>query len=316
MSIELANSPVTTLNGAINNSTTSVVVVDASAFPASGDFYVIVGQEIMLCTSRSSNTLTVVRGQEGTTAVSHLSADPIAVVLTAQTLRLLFQDYNLTGDFASRPAAGLAGRIYIPTDVPWVSQYRDNGSSWDAFYRGLKLSLPPSSGWSWFNQGAATLTVDRESLLLESNDAASSFGGRRGRLRSLPATPLTITFGVYVTNINDQFLSLLARDSAGGNNHSFNVFISSGAPSLNVQQAVAVDTFNAVLKAFPNPWPDIVFLRYSDDGTNKTWLISQDGIYFQIVHTVAHTSWITADQIGFAAAISSAPCRLVHYEEI
>lgn len=72
------NNAYSTLLASINNSQTTltVQVSEASRFPASGSFPItvwyaiqnIISCEIMLCTSRSANTLTVVRNQEGTSA--------------------------------------------------------------------------------------------------------------------------------------------------------------------------------------------------------------------------------------------------------
>lgn len=65
------NNVSSTLNGAINNSTTTVVLTDASAFPASG--FVTIGTEAISYTSKTGNSLNgVVRGADGTTAASHL----------------------------------------------------------------------------------------------------------------------------------------------------------------------------------------------------------------------------------------------------
>jgi hypothetical protein len=68
---EAKNNVSTTLNGAINDSTTTVVLTDASAFPASG--FVTIGAEAIAYTSKTGNSLNgVVRGADGTTAASHL----------------------------------------------------------------------------------------------------------------------------------------------------------------------------------------------------------------------------------------------------
>lgn len=80
-----ANSRPTTLDGAINSSVTSVDVIDASTWPL-GNFSVVCDQEIMYCTSRSSNTLTVIRGTEGRSAAAHLNTAPIANAVTVGTL--------------------------------------------------------------------------------------------------------------------------------------------------------------------------------------------------------------------------------------
>lgn len=68
---EAKNNISTTLNGAIDNVTTTVVLTDASAFPASG--FVTIGTEAISYTSKTGNSLNgVVRGADGTTAASHL----------------------------------------------------------------------------------------------------------------------------------------------------------------------------------------------------------------------------------------------------
>jgi hypothetical protein len=69
---EAKNNISTTLNGAIDNVTTTVVLTDASAFPASG--FVTIGTEAISYTSKTGNSLNgVVRGADGTTAASHLN---------------------------------------------------------------------------------------------------------------------------------------------------------------------------------------------------------------------------------------------------
>ena len=65
---------VTTLNGAINDVTTTVVLADASQFPSSGTSYIQIGSEEISYTGKSGNTLTgVTRGVRNTTAASHLN---------------------------------------------------------------------------------------------------------------------------------------------------------------------------------------------------------------------------------------------------
>ena len=62
----------TTLNGAINSSTTTIVLTDATLFPDTGTNFVLIGTEQISYTGITSNTLTgVTRGARGTTAASH-----------------------------------------------------------------------------------------------------------------------------------------------------------------------------------------------------------------------------------------------------
>jgi len=62
----------TTLNGAINDSTTTIVLTDASQFSSSGTNFIIIDSEEISYTGITGNTLTgVTRGVDGTTAASH-----------------------------------------------------------------------------------------------------------------------------------------------------------------------------------------------------------------------------------------------------
>ena len=62
----------TTLNGAINDSVTTLTLTDASLFPSTGTNFVIIGSEEISYTGVSGNTLTgLTRGVAGTTAASH-----------------------------------------------------------------------------------------------------------------------------------------------------------------------------------------------------------------------------------------------------
>ena len=94
MGIKFSNLATTTLASGITNSATTITVADGSVFPAlgSGDFFFASidtppnAPEIVKVTAISSNTLTVVRGQDGTTATSHNSSETIALRVVAAAL--------------------------------------------------------------------------------------------------------------------------------------------------------------------------------------------------------------------------------------
>jgi len=89
---EEAGAVTTTLNGAINDSTTTIVLTDASQFPDSGTNFILIGTEEISYTGISSNTLTgVTRGVRNTTAASH--SDGATVTNTS--------DYVAWGEAAS-----------------------------------------------------------------------------------------------------------------------------------------------------------------------------------------------------------------------
>ena len=68
----VANPNTTTLNGGINNSTTTIVLTSVSNFPSSGTNFIQIGTEEISYTGITGNTLTgVTRGVRNTTAATH-----------------------------------------------------------------------------------------------------------------------------------------------------------------------------------------------------------------------------------------------------
>jgi hypothetical protein len=102
----------TKLNGSINNTTTTVVVLDASTYPSGATPFVIAvdrgtaSEEKMLCTRvAASNTLTATRGFDGTTGVAHNDAAVVEHVLDAATVdeaNLLANTMTANGDLLTR----------------------------------------------------------------------------------------------------------------------------------------------------------------------------------------------------------------------
>jgi len=97
---QFANDATTTLASSANTSTTSLALTDGSAFPSVGNFRIKADSEIMLATARSSNTLTVVRAQEGTSAASHSGGATVSQILTAGALLRLGTDNNPLFNYA------------------------------------------------------------------------------------------------------------------------------------------------------------------------------------------------------------------------
>ena len=86
----------TTLNYAAgyNSSATSMVVTDGGLVPKYALIYVPRTGEIMRCTSVSSNTLTVARGQSGTVAAAVVNGDTFIIMDSA------YPENELSGDIA------------------------------------------------------------------------------------------------------------------------------------------------------------------------------------------------------------------------
>ena len=78
------------LDGAINNSQTSITV--SSALAVSANFRIIIDSELMLVTAVASTTWTVTRGAESTTAASHADLATIHIIATAGGLNQWLSD--------------------------------------------------------------------------------------------------------------------------------------------------------------------------------------------------------------------------------
>jgi hypothetical protein len=136
------------LNGAINNSTTSVTVDDGSVFPSVGNFRILIDTEIMLVTARSGNVLTVVRGQESTAAASHADDAKVTHIVTQASLLRALKD-NVPFADSSRPILGSLtaadGSILTASSFAWVNQGSSTVADADG---GLYIETPGATGYN------------------------------------------------------------------------------------------------------------------------------------------------------------------------
>ena len=165
MAEQIKNFGTTVLNGGVDNSTSTIVVVDGSVFPSSGNFRVVVDSEIMLCTSRTGNTLTVTRGSESSTAASHLDAAPIAHILTAGSLLAYIQEQSIQSvvggmgvsvntSSPKNPIVNLDG--VVPASSGGTGQNFSTGSGVPVFTNGVASLL----GYNLSAAGAPTINSD------------------------------------------------------------------------------------------------------------------------------------------------------------
>src|SRR5436190_22498956 len=154
---KFANNPTTTLNGAINNSVTSITVTSATTFPTTGNFRILIDSEILLVTAVSGTTFTVTRGAEGTTAVTHADLASVDGIVTKGSLDALRSDLISNGTFAGKPTTEIAGRLYLVNDGSYL--LRDTGSIYETYGPIHKFIPPDDSQFSWVNQGSATIST-------------------------------------------------------------------------------------------------------------------------------------------------------------
>lgn len=83
--LKIKNRAVSTLASDVTDVATSWTLAtgEGAKFPTTGDFHVTCEDEIVKCTSRSSDVLTVVREQEGTTGAAHVAGKSVELRITA-----------------------------------------------------------------------------------------------------------------------------------------------------------------------------------------------------------------------------------------
>lgn len=164
-----------TLNGAINSSTTTIIVASASSFPSiaggSGCFFHIkTDSEIIKITATSGTTFTGVRASEGTAAASHLSGATATEVVTAADLTQLKLDANISG------ISGNSGQSALGSD------FTLNAAALTFQDTTLSIALP--SAGTYLVRAKAHLTLQKNGgtfisaamKLYNSTDAADASG--------------------------------------------------------------------------------------------------------------------------------------------
>ena len=181
MAETFSNQAVTTLSAAITTTTaTSCTVTDASTFPATGNFRIKIDNEIILVTAVATNTFTITRAQELTIAQTHASGATVIHLLTKGGLEARVANRFIADLYANKPAAGVKGRLFLPTDGLFMEY--DDGAAWHKYGPYKRLKAPPATGWSWFNQGNATATFTGSALVLEDPDSAMVLPCKFGRM--------------------------------------------------------------------------------------------------------------------------------------
>ena len=214
MGIKLTNNAFGTLAAGINSSATSITLTSGQGarFPTlgAGDYFYATlidtsnNLEIVKCTARSTDVLTVTRAQESTTARSYSAGDRIEIRLTAQTFidavaeigptQVSDEANTSTGYFdlpsgttAQRPGSPAPGMVRFNTDFGYPEWYDSNATSWVSFSTGASYSadyLAVAGGGSGDGGGGGA-----------GGYVASTFTASGGAV-------LVVTIGAGGTNVN------------------------------------------------------------------------------------------------------------------
>jgi len=179
MGIKLSNNAFATLAAGINSSATSITVTSGQGarFPtlSAGDYFYATlvdtsnNLEIVKCTARSTDVLTVVRAQETTTARAYSTGDRIEIRITAQTFvdatnvtptDVSDEANTSTGYFqlpagttAQRPASPVAGMIRYNTTILSNEIYQSGGWQTFVFSYSIDYLIVAGGGAGGFDRG-------------------------------------------------------------------------------------------------------------------------------------------------------------------
>ncbi len=194
-----AGTDLTTLNGAIDNVTTSVVVSNPANIPANVGFVIQIDDEQMTVTSKVTNTLTVVRAANGTTAAAHSDLAPVNPAFDQRgsgfPRKTDSADANLTrtvdiGAYEAHPTI---------EDIPNQTTNEDQ-------VKNVVFNLGDDTGTLITGAGGSVTATSSNTTLVPNLPANLSFTGSGGS-RTLQITPAldqsgttTITVTVTATN--------------------------------------------------------------------------------------------------------------------
>jgi len=203
MGMKFANNATTTLASGINSSVTSLTVATGTGalFPtlSAGDyFYCTLANtsgtiEIIKVTARSTDTFTITRGQDNTTATSWLTGDKVELRLVKATLNDLpkMDEANTFTLLQTMSVGNVSG--------PWTTAGRP--SSPTTGQTGYNSSLGKNETWNgtgWVSSGGAT-GGGSDDVFYENSVTVSTNYTLSTNKNAMSTGPITINSGVTVT---------------------------------------------------------------------------------------------------------------------
>ena len=179
---------------------------------------------------------------------------------------------------------------------------------------GLKLLIPPGGlvappvdGWSWVNQGTASVSSDSNGRITLRGPTIASVN-LRIRDRPAPSTPYIITAAFYVyTPDLDASVGLIFRDSVGGRllTNAHDTYGTFGG-SVNSSRWNSPTSHNSAQGTGTSaPMSLLNWFQIEDDGTTLFIRSSPDGVNWITIHSELQTAFLAnaPNRVGFFANV-------------
>lgn len=276
------NNASTTLASGLTNIQTSMTVDDGSVFPTEGDFRLRLNDEIVICTARSGNVLTISRGEESTTAASHDTGTVVRAILTAGGIDAFM--YENPGIYLPGSSGTPACRLSNASGAVL------NASSFTAINFESIPGLTNGAG------GSVTLE----------DDTSGAGSDVRAAVISAPTAPWTFIWGGYGTWRNSGGSvypqgGACVRDSTSGELilSAFHCretdFYAHEIAKMN--SPTSYNSSPVVLN--PTTRGPVWWTKIEDDNTDLAVSVSYDGVNWIELWSETRTTFLTPDQIGF-----------------
>lgn len=217
-------------------------------------------------------------------------------------------DNTFTGIYGSQPSTHNTGNLFFATNSPVVE--RDTGAAWRPFGPLFALTTPPTSGWSWDNQGTSSIDTTKGGIILRGQIDASSY--LRLYYRTAPSTPYQATFGIlhgYMRyGAGAQGAGVAFRESSTGKIISFHLQNTAALPYLLITRWTNATTpsSNYFSETLQLPVGAFLWMRLTDNGTNFIFSLSNDKENWTQIYSVARGDFMTnPDQVALMVRSST-----------
>ena len=217
-------------------------------------------------------------------------------------------DASQTGAYASLPSTTgqKQGNRYKCTDSPY--EFIFDGSAWQAYLHGMNVGVPPASlsaSGNWVNQASASVAVANG--IPQITDTANE-NSIHGFFITAPSTPYTITallsFSMAATSGSGNYPNCGIGFSDGTKFELLAIYPGTlqvlGVPFVVMDKWTNSTTYGSALAtAAVAAIAPMLWLRIKDDGTNRLFSVSTDGVNWTQVGTEGRTTYLTATKVGW-----------------
>ena len=290
------------LTVAMDDTVDTVTIFNGKLFPKYPTFRIRIGNEVMRVIGVTGLNFKVARGQEGTAATSHIVGSVVRSCLTVESLTVFTAQHGsraISGPLSSQPLKSVDNTLYMPTDQQTVGVYDEMSQIWQQ-YGPMRAVNPPSiNQFTWANRGGATAYFDGGCLTLQSSYQNVSNAQVLWKPIDNPARPWSVTIGV-LTSVgvsNYQRCGLFIGSSTYAGHISW--FNSLGNSLLVTRyNGSFVGVTDLSQWVYMNGGSRLLWLKYSEDASNRYFWSSIDNIYWSLNYQEANNTTFMADRIG------------------